>query len=326
MNLTASLMLIFTSSLLGSCGKNITGPPPVPSPSFTPAPLLMQPLEVRGGEFYPELYGAIICCTEPYAKAYHWPLISEEALRLLADNRANYTHIRLGPHHIDNEGPGYSGYLLVGDRYDLNQWDEGFWARVKNILTVAKGLGIYVEIDVVDAWVLERPQISPWGQFENVNGYGADCYVLRKAPDPIIERWVRKVVSETRSFPNVMYQIGNETFDCRGLLEAEFELGVKDIIKSELNGINRLIGTNSHDPFIESKVDYVSYHQSNAPSNIGKPVQVNEYGDNVTPEDYNRELNLGYSRGTYFHLWRAGMDDADWLKSLGYLKQFREAH
>ncbi|MCC6276813.1 MAG: hypothetical protein IT289_02730 [Oligoflexia bacterium] len=316
-----------------------TPPPPSPSPTSTPLPpgLTQGPLRVQGRQFVDKtgtpvyLTGAIICCE--LAKENGWPFISIEALEKIANHKANFTHVRLGPNTPDSEGPEFVAYLNVGNnKVDLYQWNPDFWIRLRQILQRARELGIYVEISLIDAWVLERPDIHAWAAQNNINGIDeGNCDMMRAHPRGIHEAWIRKIAQETGEFDNVMYEIGNETFDCGGTVTPEWELGIARIMRDELQkrgfGL-RPIGTNSHESSIEDhfEIDYINRHVQKVLSGGSKPMLVNEYnGDfiaNLTADQFLSHLREAYSKGTVFHLWRGDLGENKWNKFLIKLRDF----
>jgi hypothetical protein len=256
-----------------------------------------------------------------------WPLISQATLETLASYGVNYTHIRLGPFTDEEGSEQFLAYAYSdGGKVDLNSWNFAFWQQVRSILSKAESLGIYVEVDLIDAWVLERPHISPWTHTNNVNGVNeGHCDILTRAPGPVQEKFLRKAVAETGEFPNVIYQIGNETFDCRGVITSQYEFGVADIVRDELEvqGFgNRLIGTNSHKKSIECsrKIDYVIRHSDTVPSLIcGKPLQVNETGYD-TAFLFKELHEAAVSTGVYWHLWRGNLSSDELNSALDYIQ------
>jgi len=219
-----------------------------------------------------------------------WPLISDQALSDIAAAGGNYAHVRLGPFSGRTSDPPPT---------------PAFWERVEHVLDYAASLGIVVEVDVLDSWILERGH--------NDSYFGWTCEITHHAPDREQLAWVSQVARYTAAHPNVIYQISNESFDC-GAVRA-WELGIRDHLRREAPG--RLIGTNSHHGGIESSVDYVSRHQHVALAGplAGRPTQVNETAD-LTPDGWEREARRAISNGTSFHLWRGAMSDDQWLDAL----------
>ena len=307
------------------------------TPGAATAPAITNgPLRVKGSTFVNQsgqavfLAGAIVCCRG--AKQLGWPLITNAALQQIADNGGNYTHIRLGP-FTDNEGAEFVAYRPVANgKQDLKFWNPPFWTKVRATIEKARSLGIYTEVDLIDAWILEQPELTPWSKNNNVNGVDdALCANLSRAPNPLYERWLRKVVAETGEYDNVIYQIGNETFDCKSKGSSiAYEIGVANIVRDELEQrgfSSKLIGTNSHNDAIENHplIDYISEHYETAPIRRSKPTVNNEQASSwVTVSNFENELREAYRKGTYFQLWRGDLNDSQYREALNKLSAFRQ--
>jgi hypothetical protein len=256
---------------------------------------ITEPLAVQGTRFSADLRGAVICCEE--AKRNGWPLVSRKALRTMARAGVNWTHVRLGPYPPPAEGEDFAAYATDGS------WNGAFWERVRGLLAEAARLGVYVEIDVIDAWAFEHGR----------NTFRDDCSAMARAPQRHHLKWIRKVAAETGGFPNVTYQVGNETFDCE--VSADWELGVRDALRAALGDKPRLIGTNSHDPALEAQFDYVTRHVDTAQAPAGRPLIVNETGP-LTPAQFRQQLEAARRLGSTFVLWRGSMNARQWTRAL----------
>lgn len=123
-------------------------------------------------------------------------------------------------------------------------------------------------------------------------------------------------MAEVGHYDNVVFQVGNETFDCGGTVTLAWEAGVIDIVNDELDTRGygrRLISTNSQRANIEqdSRVDFVNIHEpSGIAIHANKPTGSNEY-DDMAPDVYTRELWLGFTRGTFMHYWRGTNTEAE---------------
>ena len=296
-----------------------------------PSPLPPGPLRTDGSRFVDEteqevrLLGAIVCCEE--AKENGWPLVTLEALDLFAAHRLNYTHCRLGPFTVAGEGRANDvGYVTTPDgRVDLEQLYEPFWGRGRTIAQHAQQRGIYVEFDLVDRWVRQHgasdlPFVDPWSAHNNIQGLEAGGLgIFRSAPKEIHERWIRKAVSELGEFESTLFQVGNEGFK---RFSAAWEVGVYDIVKDELRvqGLSdRLVATNTHDPELEGRLDYVTRHSREAQAAGPKPIIVNEYSP-LASDEVIRQVRRARGFGTAFMYWRGDHNRSEWLRTLGELR------
>lgn len=289
-------------------------------------------LHVEGNQFVDPrgervaLLGAIVCCEE--AKENGWPLVNLDVLDLFARRKQNYTHCRLGPFTVAGEDdPIYVGYVTTNDgRVDLDRFNPRFWDRCRAIAARARQLRIYVEFDLVDRWVRQHgatdlPRIDPWSARNNVQGVEAGTLaIFRSAPRPIHETWVRKAVAELGGFDNVLFQVGNEGFKS---FSVEWEVGVYDIVKDELGRLgfgNRLVSTNTGDPDLEGRLDYIGRHSQEAQPPGAKPILVNEYAPLPSTEVL-AQVREARRLGTMFMYWRGGHPREEWDSTLRELQR-----
>lgn len=271
------------------------------------------------------LLGAIVCCED--AKANGWPLVTLDALDLFAAHSLNYTHCRLGPFTLaGEEDPSLVGYVTVSDgRVDLEQFHAPFWNRARTVANHARRHRLYVEFDLVDRWVRQHgesdlPEQDPWRARNNIQGVDAGgLAIFESAPEPLHERWVRKAVAELGEFQNVLFQVGNEGFK---RFSVAWEVGVYDIVKDELSrrGFpDRLVATNTHDPDLESRLDYIARHDEAAPRAGAKPILVNEYSSLPSAEVL-RQVQRSRRFGTMFMYWRGDHGQDEWEATLAGLR------
>lgn len=323
--------LLTIAFLLACGGKGPTLPTPIPSMSPTPIPTpipVSLRLHVDGPNFLAgskivRLFGGVVCCEDYPGNG--WPWASEGYIQTFADAGGNFTHFRLGPFTAKGERPEFVAYKDVGnDKVDLDQWDDMFWQILAQRLSYAHLKGVYVELDLIDSWVLERPEISPWSKQNNVNGVDeGNCQSISGPPTDLQKKWLSKIVEVTKSFDNVIYQVSNESGggNCNGLLSDEWEIGIIEYVKSIHS--QALLGTNSGRDTIAAVADYVEIHGYYAPTpRLGKPTMVNEYSADLTPADYKRELERAKSNNTSFHYWRGAQDADAFARSMAYLKEF----
>ena len=116
---------------------------------------------------------------------------------------------------------GTAGYAGGGDKFDLEQWDPKYFARLKDFLEEAQRRGIVVEISLFSSQYGEAQwNLSPFHPANNVNGVALDDWkkvntlengkILRYQ-----EAYVRKLVREANGFDNVIFEIQNEPWSDR---------------------------------------------------------------------------------------------------------------
>ena len=107
------------------------------------------------------------------------------------------------------------GYLVGGNKFDLDQWDPAYFARLKDFLSKAAERGIVVEICFFNSQYSDTWPISPLYFENNIQGVGKcgwrDAQTLKHAD--LVRReedYVRKITQEVNSFDNVVLEICDE--------------------------------------------------------------------------------------------------------------------
>ncbi|PYQ19055.1 MAG: hypothetical protein DMF81_23175 [Acidobacteria bacterium] len=116
----------------------------------------------------------------------------------------------------------------------------------------------------------------------------------------------------------MLFQVGNEGF--KSFSEA-WEVGVYDLVKDELrrHGFSdRLVATNTQDPGLESRLDYITRHVPQAQRAGAKPIVVNEYAP-LEPSEVIRQVRRARRFGTHFMYWRGDHDQGQWESTLAQL-------
>ncbi len=216
----------------------------------------------------------------PYARVWHWlPWEGENALWPWSRSTT----------------PGAG---MGGDRYDLDTWNPEYWRRVRDGIARCARARIYTEVMLFEACGMKegptRWRQNPWASDNNVNGIELPASGSEGVPDfyditskPSLrehqERYVRKMIDETISYPNVIYELENE--HVRGY-EPEWSLHysrfIKDYLAARYPASPRLV-SNSSDPdvcFDAPAIDIVNYHS-----------------DSTNLDSYNRFLEGHWPRG-----------------------------
>jgi hypothetical protein len=110
------------------------------------------------------------------------------------------------------------GYNVSGNRFDLDRWDEAYFARLKDFLSKAAERGVVVELTLFCP--MYRQQMwddCPMNASNNVNGVGNvprdEVYTLKHGDLLKIQLDVtRKIVRELRGFDNLYYEVCNEPY------------------------------------------------------------------------------------------------------------------
>lgn len=114
--------------------------------------------------------------------------------------------------------PGYAG---GGNKFDLSRWNPEYFRRLYEFLSAAERRGIIVEVTFFSSQYGEvQWDLSPFNGDNNVNSTDAiDWRKVNTLENGNIlvfqERYVRKLVSEIKTFPNVIFEIANEPWSDR---------------------------------------------------------------------------------------------------------------
>ncbi|MGH7944633.1 MAG: hypothetical protein ACREF9_06465 [Opitutaceae bacterium] len=109
------------------------------------------------------------------------------------------------------------GYAFGGNKFDLNQWDPAHFARLRDFVAEAGKRGIVVDLVLFTPLFSEHHwSLSPFNPVNNVSGIDprvtrTDVLTLDRHGGllRIQEALVRKIVTELRSFDNVIYELNH---------------------------------------------------------------------------------------------------------------------
>ena len=110
------------------------------------------------------------------------------------------------------------GYANGGNRFDLTQWEDAYFTRLKDFVAQVGRRGIVVEMVLFCPFYDDSMwRLSPMNAANNVNKLGTmprtEVYTL-KHPDMLAlhETLTRKIVAELNPFDNVYYEVCNEPY------------------------------------------------------------------------------------------------------------------
>ena len=118
--------------------------------------------------------------------------------------------------------PAYAG---GGNKFDLAQWNPAYFSRLNDFLSEAAKRGIVVEISLFSSQYGQAQwALSPFNPANNVNSTDAIDWKLVNTLDngsilACQEHYVRKIVREVNAFDNVIFELQNEPFADRPVLE-----------------------------------------------------------------------------------------------------------
>jgi len=111
--------------------------------------------------------------------------------------------------------PGYAG---GGNKFDLTQWDEAYFRRLKDFVAEAGKHGVVVEFVLFCPFYEDAMwNLSPMKASNHVNGIGTmprtEVYTL-KHKDMVAhhDAVTRKIVTELKDFDNLYYEVCNEPY------------------------------------------------------------------------------------------------------------------
>ncbi len=107
------------------------------------------------------------------------------------------------------------GYMLGGNKFDLDHWDSAYFARLKDFVAKAAERGIVVEICFFNGQYSDTWPISPLYYENNIQGVGRcdpeDVQTLRhKDLAQREDDYVRKIIQEVNAYDNVILEICDE--------------------------------------------------------------------------------------------------------------------
>jgi hypothetical protein len=188
-----------------------------------------------------------------------------------------------------------SGYAGGGNKFDLNSWDQGHLARLKDFVAQAGKRGVIVELSLFcpfyneDLW-----NVSPWNARNNINGFGdlprTETMTLKNGELLAVqEAMVRKIVVELKEFDNLYYEICNEPYFGGVALDWQHHIA-ETIVKAESSFEQKhLIAQNIANGSIRIEkphpaVSIFNFHYSRPPESVrlnwglNKAIGLNETG------------------------------------------------
>ena len=227
-----------------------------------------------------------------FIRLWRWELTSWE--KTLDENLVLH-HVT--PHPWKRSGTGNA--LDDQPRFNLDEFDEDYFARLRSRVKAAGDNGIYVAVMLFEGWGLQHItnawKAHPFHRENNVNrvdgdingdGVGIEIHTLQSsAVRELQERYVRKVVDTIQGCDNVLYEIANESGSYSTQWQYHFIRFIKDYEKHkpsqhpvgmtfQQSGNPRQRGMNQ--ALYESPADWISpnsdadkfNYQTNPPSDI----------------------------------------------------------
>jgi hypothetical protein len=189
------------------------------------------------------------------------------------------------------------GYALGGNKFDLDEWDEAYFSRLKDFITEAGKRSIVVELDLFSNYYdTLQWKLSPLHYNNNINQVAEiddhkEILSLRHTDIIAIqEKMVRKIIQELNEFDNLYFEVCNEPYfgDIEALNAWEKHMtGVvvdaeKDLPNKHLISNNIANGTLKIDKPNEG-VSILNFHYAKPPESVALNYHFNILiGDNET--------------------------------------------
>ena len=190
-----------------------------------------------------------------------------------------------------------TGYSNGGNKFDLNQWDEAYFTRMKDFITEAGKRNIIVELDLFSCiYDTVQWKLSPLYHSNNIN----NMQIIRDWKEVLSLRhpelldvqvkMAKKIVSELKDFDNLYYEICNEPYFGDTLALREWEEYMSSVVAdAEKDFVNKhLISNNVQNfkklvPEPRKHVSIYNFHYAEPPVTVALNYHLNfPLGDNET--------------------------------------------
>jgi len=180
------------------------------------------------------------------------------------------------------------GYANGGNKFDLTNWDEAYFNRLKDFMTQASRRGVVVELNFFTPFYEENIwALSPQNGSNNINGVGhvarTNAYTLDRNGGLLAVQaaMVRKLVIELNGFDNLYYELCNEPYFAGVMLDwqshiadvvvqAEKRLPNKHLISWNVaNGSKQVV--NPH-----PAISIFNFHYASPPTTVGLNYGLNQ--------------------------------------------------
>jgi hypothetical protein len=173
-------------------------------------------------------------------------------------------------------------------KFDLNKWNDAYFARLKDFMRHARRRGVIVEVNLFCPFYEEALwRVSPMNEGTGVKR--EEVFTLKHARlTAVQERLTRKIVSELRGFDNLYYEIANEPYF--GGITLEWQAHIAKTIH-EVDGGRHLISQNIANGSVKigdpnPLVSILNFHYSRPPDSIALNYGLNRaVGNNETGFD-----------------------------------------
>lgn len=206
------------------------------------------------------------------------------------------------------------GYALGGNKYDLDQWDPAYFARLRDFIFQAGMRDIIVEICLFNGQYIERWPYSPLYHLNNIQGVGTCDYkqVQSLVDQALVARqddYIRKIIQEVNDFDNVILEVVDEP-SVRDTPPADYRPWVEhllDVISStESNLPNKHLIAQMQESKKDSLGDFADHPQVTLV--VAQYVYISYSQGAMQALDYEYEHNkpIEYNETAYYPIWYKG--------------------
>lgn len=154
-----------------------------------------------------------------FVRLWRWELLSWDTP---ANDEKTARHLVVAPHPWARTGPGQA--LDGKPRFNLDQFDDAYFNRLRSRVAAARDRGIYVSVMLFESWGVQHAangwKTHPFHPDNNIDrldadtdhdGRGLEVNTLRvPVVTKVQEACARKVVDTLNDLDNVLYEISNE--------------------------------------------------------------------------------------------------------------------
>ena len=110
-----------------------------------------------------------------------------------------------------------NGFNLGGNKFDLDQWDDAYFSRLKQFMAEAEKNDVIVEVNLFSSYYQTGWQYSALNPNNNINHTDSiKSYLVNSLMNGNIlvyqEKYVRKLVRELNAFHNFYFEVQNEPY------------------------------------------------------------------------------------------------------------------
>ncbi|MEO6785753.1 MAG: cellulase family glycosylhydrolase [Chthoniobacteraceae bacterium] len=188
-----------------------------------------------------------------------------------------------------------------GNKWDLRGWNEDYFTRFRDFVSLAAKHGVVVEVNLFCPFYEDKQTkqskmwpLSPFNAANNINGLGTvpshDVYTLDRHGGLLAtqERFVKRIVEELKDFDNVYYEICNEPYFAG--VTVEWQHHIADVIESaqKAHAAKKLISQNIANKSAKvtqphSAVSIFNFHYTYPPTVVAENFALNKViGENET--------------------------------------------